>query len=185
MGAVKTCNLAIDHYQGSVFQRQGDGIVTFFGYPQAHEGDADRAIRAALEIVDSLSKLEVPELRVPELKGLTIDHLQASWVKQGVAMAQACLNAGADDLGGTLMNESISTAAGASNGHFMRPRDMRNAIRGVNRLPAERSTTYAIRREFREGTEPDDPLDRIESERAFGSYHSLIASSAFRFKTVS
>jgi FO synthase subunit 2 len=64
----------------------------------------------------------------------TIDHLQASWVKQGIAMAQAGLNAGADDLGGTLMNESISTAAGAAHGHFMRP--------GTCGTPFAASTVY-------------------------------------------
>jgi len=57
-----------------------------------------------------------------------IDHVQASWVKQGPRLAQACLDAGADDLGGTLMNESISTAAGASHGHFLRPADIRALI---------------------------------------------------------
>lgn len=114
------------------------------------------------------------------LNGL-IDHIQASWVKQGVEMAQTCLNAGADDLGGTLMNESISTAAGAEHGHFLRPRDMRAAIRGVGRLPAERSTLYKIRREFEQEPDQPDELDSIESESCFGSYHTLISSTEFRF----
>jgi len=64
-----------------------------------------------------------------------IDHVQASWVKQGPRLAQACLDAGADDLGGTLMNESISTAAGASHGHFLRPADIRALIFEAGRLP--------------------------------------------------
>jgi hypothetical protein len=44
-----------------VFQRLGDGIVAFFGYPVAHEGEAERAIRAGLEIIESLAKLDVPD----------------------------------------------------------------------------------------------------------------------------
>ena len=54
-----TCAASITRYEGYVFQRLGDGIVAFFGYPLAHEGEAERAIRAALEIVASLSKLDV------------------------------------------------------------------------------------------------------------------------------
>jgi len=53
------CAVCITRYEGYVFQRLGDGIVAFFGYPLAHEGEADRAIRAGLEIIESLSKLEV------------------------------------------------------------------------------------------------------------------------------
>ena len=55
------CAVAITRYTGYVFQRLGDGIVAFFGYPLAHEGEAERAIHAGLEIIKSLSTLEVPE----------------------------------------------------------------------------------------------------------------------------
>ncbi|MGH8675647.1 MAG: adenylate/guanylate cyclase domain-containing protein, partial [Burkholderiales bacterium] len=51
------CAVCITRYEGYVFQRLGDGIVAFFGYPLAHEGEAERAIRAGLEIVEALSKL--------------------------------------------------------------------------------------------------------------------------------
>jgi class 3 adenylate cyclase/predicted ATPase len=56
-----TCAAAITRYQGYVYQRQGDGIVAFFGYPLAHEGEADRAIRAGLEIIESFAQLELPD----------------------------------------------------------------------------------------------------------------------------
>ena len=55
------CAVCITRYEGYVFQRLGDGIVAFFGYPLAHEGEAERAIRAGLEIIDALSKLDVPD----------------------------------------------------------------------------------------------------------------------------
>ena len=56
-----TCAACISRYEGYVFQRLGDGIVAFFGYPLAHEGEAERAIRAGLEIIDTLSKLDVTD----------------------------------------------------------------------------------------------------------------------------
>ena len=90
-------------------------------------------------------------------------------------MAQACLDAGADDLGGTLMNESISTAAGAPHGHFLRPADIRALIFEAGRVPVERSTTYQIRRVFEREPEQPDALDLVESaDTRFGSYPSLI-----------
>ena len=55
------CAVCITRYEGYVFQRLGDGIVAFFGYPLAHEGEAERAIHAGLEIITSLSKLDVPD----------------------------------------------------------------------------------------------------------------------------
>ena len=110
-----------------------------------------------------------------------IDHIQASWVKQGVSLARMCLDAGADDLGGTLLNESISTAAGASHGHFLRPADMRRIIRGAGRLPAERTTTYRTLRQFEHEPDEPEPLDRIDTGAYFGSYAALISSAEFRF----
>jgi FO synthase len=71
-----------------------------------------------------------------------ITNIQASWVKLGVAGAQAALGAGANDLGGTLMNESISRAAGASHGQELPPEAMEAAIRSVGRMPRQRTTLY-------------------------------------------
>jgi FO synthase len=70
-------------------------------------------------------------------------NVQASWVKLGVEGAQAALRAGANDLGGTLMNESISRAAGASHGQEMPPERMEAAIRAIRRTPRQRTTLYA------------------------------------------
>jgi FO synthase len=71
-----------------------------------------------------------------------ITNIQASWVKLGVEGAQACLRSGANDLGGTLMNESISRAAGASHGQEMPPERMEAAIRAIGRKPRQRTTLY-------------------------------------------
>jgi FO synthase len=71
-----------------------------------------------------------------------ITNIQASWVKLGVDGAQAVLQAGANDLGGTLMNESISRAAGAGHGQEMPPERMESAIRAIGRVPRQRTTFY-------------------------------------------
>jgi class 3 adenylate cyclase len=56
-----TCAASVTRYEGYVFQRLGDGIVAFFGFPLAHEGEAERAIHAGLDIIDALAKLDVPD----------------------------------------------------------------------------------------------------------------------------
>jgi FO synthase len=71
-----------------------------------------------------------------------ITNVQASWVKLGVEGAQAVLRAGANDLGGTLMNESISRAAGADHGQELPPEAMEAAIRAIGRTPRQRTTLY-------------------------------------------
>ena len=91
-----------------------------------------------------------------------IPNLQVSWVKEGPKLAQLCLNAGANDFGGTLINESISTTAGAIHGQLMRPRELRALIRDVGRRPAQRSTTYEILRVLDGQEEPLDILDTVE-----------------------
>lgn len=71
-----------------------------------------------------------------------IPHIQTSWVKMGPAGAAACLEAGANDLGGTLMNESITRAAGAEHGQEMQPAAMEALIRSIGRTPWQRTTLY-------------------------------------------
>ena len=61
-----------------------------------------------------------------------------------LAGAQACLRAGCNDLGGTLMNESISRAAGASHGQELPPEAMEAAIRAAGRIPRQRTTLYGV-----------------------------------------
>jgi FO synthase len=84
-----------------------------------------------------------------------IRNVQVSWVKLGFATSLACLQSGANDFGGTLMEESISKAAGATFGEYVSPEEFRAGIRSIGRVPAERSTTYKIRRAFE--NPGDDP----------------------------
>jgi FO synthase len=71
-----------------------------------------------------------------------IPNIQTSWVKLGPDGAAACLKAGANDLGGTLMNESITRAAGAQHGQEMSPEAMEALIRSLGREPWQRTTLY-------------------------------------------
>ena len=73
-----------------------------------------------------------------------ITNIQTSWVKMGPQGVKACLQAGANDLGGTLMDETISRAAGASHGPEMHAHAMEALARGLGRVPRQRTTLYAI-----------------------------------------
>jgi FO synthase len=73
-----------------------------------------------------------------------IPNIQVSWVKMGVEGARLALRAGANDLGGTLMNENISRAAGASHGQELTAERMEALIRSVGRVPRRRTTLYGV-----------------------------------------
>jgi len=115
--------------------------------------------------------------------GATVRNIQCSWVKEGPKFAQMLLASGTNDLGGTLINESISTSAGAGHGQLVPPRELRRLVRDLGRIPAERSTTYGIIKLYADGHDDDtSPLDAVENpDEQFGSYHRLTASSQFRF----
>ncbi|MCS7256238.1 MAG: 5-amino-6-(D-ribitylamino)uracil--L-tyrosine 4-hydroxyphenyl transferase CofH [Thermomicrobium sp.] len=111
-----------------------------------------------------------------------VRNIQVSWVKEGPKLAQWCLNAGANDLGGTLINESISTAAGATYGQLVPPRELRRWIRDAGRIPAERTTLYELRTPLTDD-DPPHPLDEAaEHPERFGSYFELIRDERFAFR---
>ncbi len=110
-----------------------------------------------------------------------INNIQTSWVKDGAEMAQLVLSWGANDFGGTLINESISTAAGAEHGQLLKPKDIRHLIRQAGRIPAQRSTSYKIIKTF-VSEESTDKLDEVQNISQFGSYHELIKLDGYRYK---
>jgi FO synthase subunit 2 len=118
--------------------------------------------------------------------GRDIPNLQVSWVKEGLRLGEWLLAAGANDLGGTLINESISTAAGASHGQLVSPAALRRAIRGAGRIPAQRDTRYRLLRQYGQAPDADEgltELDEIEDADArFGSYAALTRDERFRFR---
>ena len=100
-----------------------------------------------------------------------ISNIQASWVKMGHEGVKACLNAGCNDLGGTLMNESISRAAGTQHGQETNPRQMANLVRRLNRDPQQRSTAY--------GKVSDE---RIKAGQAQGELLEIINTPAEKYE---
>ena len=100
-----------------------------------------------------------------------ISNIQASWVKMGHEGVKACLNAGCNDLGGTLMNESISRAAGTLHGQETNPRQMANLVRRLNRDPQQRSTAY--------GKVSDE---RIKAGQAQGELLEIINTPAEKYE---
>jgi 2-iminoacetate synthase ThiH len=80
-----------------------------------------------------------------------IRNVQVSWVKMGPKLSQVALASGANDFGGTLMEESISRESGADHGENLPAEEMRRLIREIGRTPVERSTVYRPLRRF------DDP----------------------------
>ena len=105
-----------------------------------------------------------------------ISNIQVSWVKLGFEGSLACLEAGANDFGGTLMEESISKAAGANFGEYVSPGEFRALIRKIGRTPVERTTMYKVRRVF---DSPDSeerlPLERMPLLSASASEAALTA----------
>lgn len=112
-----------------------------------------------------------------------INNIQVSWVKEGPRMSQFLLCAGSNDLGGTLMNESISTSAGARYGQLMRPIEITNIIKSCGRIPMQRTSTYKLIDEKLD----EDKIGSLDSldPNIFGSYDELIKLDRFRFKDLS
>lgn len=110
-----------------------------------------------------------------------IKNIQVSWVKEGAKMSQLLLQAGVNDFGGTLINESISTSAGSEFGQIMKPKEIRSLIMSAGRVPAQRNSVYEIIKVF-DGKDDDHEslLDMAETSQ-FGSYHELIKLDKFRY----
>ena len=112
----------------------------------------------------------------------SIDNIQMSWVKEGQKMSQLLLMWGANDFGGTLINESISTSAGSEYGQLLRPKEIRRMVREIGRIPAERNTHYKMLKKFETENEIEEGLDKITDYSQFGSYAELIKINKFRYK---
>jgi len=102
-----------------------------------------------------------------------IRNIQTSWVKMGLQGAALCLNAGANDLGGTLMNESITRAAGATHGQEMTAATLEGVIRSCQRLPMQRSTLYTA-------VESGDLSNVPEELKIIGNMYTDLYGNPFR-----
>lgn len=110
-----------------------------------------------------------------------IDNIQVSWVKEGAKMSQLLLEAGVNDFGGTLINESISTSAGSEYGQIMKPKEIRSLIVSAGRIPAQRNSVYGIVKVFDENANGSESLLDTAEVSKFGSYHELIKLDRFRY----
>ncbi len=150
-------------------QRQTGGFTEFVPLSFVHE-EAPMTLRQQLpELRPGPTGDDVIRLYAISrlMLGSTIRNLQVSWVKDGMRQAQWLLSCGANDFGGTLINESISTSAGATHGQLQAPAALRRAIRDAGRVPVERSTRYEVLRTFPRDPGPDErhPLDDVERPR--------------------
>ena len=91
-----------------------------------------------------------------------IDNIQTSWVKMGTQGVAVCLDAGANDVGGTLMNETITRAAGASHGQEWTVASMEAEIESLGRTPRQRNTVYAdVSAERKKAARSAEPLREV------------------------
>ena len=140
---------------------------------QLHEGIKSGANGNDVLLVHAIARIMLNNI---------IDNIQMSWVKEGHKFSQLLLKWGANDFGGTLINESISTSAGSQHGQLLRPKEIRQLIRDINRMPAERNTTYKILKTFEKEPESIKSLDTITDTEKFGSYFELIKINKFKYK---
>jgi FO synthase len=100
-----------------------------------------------------------------------IANIQTSWVKMGPDGAALCLDAGANDMGGVLMNESITRAAGAVHGQELSAEDLQRRIEAAGRVPRQRTTGYGTVAPVRAQGSPGrlEPAARSGSQPAANS----------------
>jgi len=138
-GHIESLEERIDHmFIIREIQKKTGGFTEFVPLPFMHLnnslGESDRVSHEHEDLkIHALARV----ILYPYIR-----NIQVSWVKLGQKMAQSALNFGANDLGGTLMEENISKSAGASNGEYMAPGEFESLIRGIDRIPRQRDTLY-------------------------------------------
>jgi FO synthase len=125
-------------------QRETGGFTEFVGLPFVHMASPIYLQRKSRRGPTFRENLLVHAIARLAYRG-TIDNIQASWVKIGVDGTRQLLQAGCNDIGGTLMDENISRAAGASHGQGMTPDDFTGLVAPLGRPLRQRSTLYVLR----------------------------------------
>lgn len=121
-------------------QRKTGGITEFVPLTFMYENNALTGQSMGASGIDDLRMYALARI----VFGRDIPNLQASWVKLGVKLAQVALWCGANDLGGTLMEENISKSAGAKSGEYLSKQALQTVIRAAGRTPRERTTLYKL-----------------------------------------
>jgi len=143
-------------------QKRTGGFTEFVPLGYIHEKNTlfnHRGARPGASTTEDLAVVAVARLFLrPWIK-----NVQVSWVKMGPKLGQVALTSGANDFGGTLMEESISRESGANHGENLPAEEMRRLIREIGRTPVERSTTYRVLRRF---DDPEKDPPSLEPKRA-------------------
>lgn len=143
-GHIETLEERIDHMLIiREIQRETGGITEFVPLPFMPYNNpvGEKMIKEGRYATPGLEDLKTYAISRILLYG-HVDNIQASWVKLGKKFTQFALHCGANDLGGTLMEESISRSAGASNGEQISVEELEWMIYGAGRVPKERNTLY-------------------------------------------
>jgi FO synthase len=151
-GLRTTATIMFGHVEGYVhwarhmlrlrsLQRETGGFTEFVPLPFVHM-EAPLYLRGRARKGPTLREAILMHAVARLVFDAVIPNIQASWTKLGPTWAQRCLSAGVNDLGGTLMNESISRAAGAAHGQELPPQQMEELIRAAGREPMQRTTLY-------------------------------------------
>lgn len=121
-------------------QRKTGGFTEFIPLPfMTKNNELGRMVKGSSGFEDLLVIAISRIILYPEIK-----NIQASWVKLGIKLAQVALHVGANDLGGTLMEENISKSAGATSGEFLPKEEMIRIIEAAGRIPRQRDTLYNL-----------------------------------------
>jgi FO synthase subunit 2 len=125
-------------------QQETGGITEFIPLPFMSKNNELGKISSGSSGFDDLLVIAIARIILhPD-----VTNIQASWVKLGKKLVQVSLHTGANDVGGTLMEENISKSAGASSGEFMEVDELINMIRTASRIPVQRTTLYEVLREY-------------------------------------
>nr|WP_254591387.1 5-amino-6-(D-ribitylamino)uracil--L-tyrosine 4-hydroxyphenyl transferase CofH [Methanocella conradii] len=138
-GHIETWEDRIDHiFLQRDIQRKTHGFTEFVPLTFMSKNNPLGEVAHGASGLDDLRMYALARL----IFGKDLVNIQASWVKLGVKLAQVALHCGANDLGGTLMEEKISKSAGSKSGECLSPDELRDIIKGAGRTPRQRTTLY-------------------------------------------
>lgn len=138
-GSIETWEDRIDHMMIlRDIQRETEGFTELVPMTFLNQNNKLGQISEGASGIDDLKMHAIARI----LFGKDIPNIQVSWVKLGVRMSQMALCCGANDLGGTMMEDKISVAAGASYGEYLPREQMIETIKAIDRTPVERNTIY-------------------------------------------
>jgi 5-amino-6-(D-ribitylamino)uracil---L-tyrosine 4-hydroxyphenyl transferase len=140
-GHIETWKHRLDHlFIVRSIQRKTHGITEFVPLTFMYQNNALTEKSMGASGLDDLRMYALARI----VFGPDIPNVQASWVKLGIKLAQVALWCGANDLGGTIMEENISKSAGATTGEYLSPVALQTVIKAAGRTPRERNTLYKL-----------------------------------------